>query len=127
MKKIESESEVLLFTGVCYNCGKSGHCANDCKKKNDGQGTKKAMFLGKCNNCGLRGHTGKDFWEKEDNKNKRPEIWKKKYNRSPEEDITIVMGNGNEEKVTTTRTVKGNVIKKMESSKVQLIYLVLCI
>jgi hypothetical protein len=24
MKKIESDSEVLLFTGVCYNCGKSG-------------------------------------------------------------------------------------------------------
>jgi hypothetical protein len=47
MKKIESDSEVLLFTGVCYNCGKSGHRANDCKKKNDGQGTKKAKFLGK--------------------------------------------------------------------------------
>jgi hypothetical protein len=23
-KKIESDSEVLLFTGVCCNCGKSG-------------------------------------------------------------------------------------------------------
>jgi hypothetical protein len=65
MKKIESDSEVLMFTGVCYNCGKSGHCANDCKKKNDGQGTKKVKFLGKCNNCGLHVHTGKDFWEKE--------------------------------------------------------------
>jgi hypothetical protein len=62
-KKIESDSEVLLFTGVCYNCGKSGNCANECKKKNDVQGTKKANFLGKCNNCGLRGHTGKDCWE----------------------------------------------------------------
>jgi hypothetical protein len=33
MKKIESDSEILLFTGVCYNCGKSGHCANDCKRR----------------------------------------------------------------------------------------------
>jgi hypothetical protein len=65
MKNIESDSEVLMFTGVCYNCGKSGHCANDCKKKNDGQGTKKAKFLGKCNNCELHGHKGKDCWEKE--------------------------------------------------------------
>jgi hypothetical protein len=29
MKKIELDSELLLFTGVCYNCGKSGHRAND--------------------------------------------------------------------------------------------------
>jgi hypothetical protein len=71
-KKVEAESEVLLSIGVCYNCGKSGHCANDYKKKNDGQGTKKAKFLGKCNNCGLCGTTSKDFWEKEENKNKRP-------------------------------------------------------
>jgi hypothetical protein len=163
MKKIESDSEVLLFTGVCYNCGKSGHRANDCKKKNDGQGTKKAKFLGKCNNFGLRGHTGKYCWEKEENKNKRPAGWKKKSergltinntteirieygwtsqdkfqvedqsiwiadtgatvhstphlellsdNRSPEEDITVVMGNGNKEKVTTIGTVKGNSINK---------------
>jgi hypothetical protein len=70
MKKIESDSDVLLFTGVCYNCGKSGYCANDCKKKNDGQGTKKAKFLEKCNNFGLRDHTGKDCWKKEENKNK---------------------------------------------------------
>jgi hypothetical protein len=33
-------------------------------------------------------------------------------NRSPEEDITVVMGNGNEEKVKTIRTVKGNAINK---------------
>jgi hypothetical protein len=33
-------------------------------------------------------------------------------NRSPEEDITVVMGNGNEEKVTTIGTVKGNAINK---------------
>jgi hypothetical protein len=47
--------------------------------------------------------------------------------RLPEEDITVLMGNGNEEKVTTIGTVKGNAITKMESSKVQFIYLVLCI
>jgi hypothetical protein len=162
-KKIESDSEVLLFTGVCYNCGKSGHRANDCKKKTDYQGTKKAKFLGKCNNCGLHGHTGKDCWEKEENKNKRPAGWKKKSergltindttetrieygwtsrdkfqvedpstwisdtgatvhstshlellsdNRSPEEDIPVIMGNGNKEKVTTIGTVKGNAINK---------------
>jgi hypothetical protein len=80
MKKIESDSEVLLFTGVCYNCGKSGHHANYCKKKN-GQGTKKAKILRKCNNFGLCGHTGKDCWEKEENKNKRPAGWKKKSER----------------------------------------------
>jgi hypothetical protein len=44
MKNIESESGVLLFTGVCYNCGKPWHCANNFKKKNDGQGTKKVKF-----------------------------------------------------------------------------------
>jgi hypothetical protein len=81
MKKIESDSEVLLFTVVCYDCGKSGHCANDCKKKNDAQGTKKAKFLGNCNSCGLCGHTGKDSWKKEENNNKRPVGWKKKSER----------------------------------------------
>jgi hypothetical protein len=135
---------------------------NDCKKKNDGQGTKKEKFLVKFNNCGLLGNTGKDCWEKEGNKNKRPAGWKKKSergltindttetrieygctsqdefqvedtsiwitdtgatvhstphsellsdNRSPEEDITDVMGNGNKEKVTTIGTVKDNAIK----------------
>jgi hypothetical protein len=72
---------VLLSTGVCYNCEKSGHCANECKKKNDGQGTKNKKFLGKCSNCRLRGHTGKDFWEKEEKKNKRLAEWKKKSER----------------------------------------------
>jgi hypothetical protein len=160
-KKIESDSEVLLLTGVCYNCGK--YCANDCKKKNDVQGTKKVKFFGNCNNCGLRGHTGKDCWEKEENKNKRPTGWKKKSERGltvndntetrieygwksrdklqvkdssiwiadtgatvhstphlellngkklPEEDITVVMGNGNKEKVTTVGTVKSNAMNK---------------
>jgi hypothetical protein len=33
-------------------------------------------------------------------------------NRFPEEDITVVMGNGNKEKVTTIGTVKGNAINK---------------
>jgi hypothetical protein len=33
-------------------------------------------------------------------------------NNLPEEGITVVMGNGNEEKVTTIGTVKGNEIKK---------------
>jgi hypothetical protein len=35
-------------------------------------------------------------------------------NRLPEEDITVVMGNGNEERVTTIGTVKGNAINKNE-------------
>jgi hypothetical protein len=163
MRKIESDSEVLWFTGVCYDCGKSGHCTNKCKMKNDGQGIKKAKFLGKCNNCGIRVHTGKICWGKEENKNKGPAGWKKKSergltinntaetrieygwtsqdkfqvedpsiwiedtgasvhstphlellrdNRLPEKDITVVMGNGNKEKVTTIGTVKGNAINK---------------
>jgi hypothetical protein len=33
-------------------------------------------------------------------------------NRLPEVDITVVMGNGNEEKVTNIGTVKGNTINK---------------
>jgi hypothetical protein len=37
--------------------------------------------------------------------------------RFPEEDITVVMGNGNKEKVTTIGTVKGNAINK--SGKLQ--------
>jgi hypothetical protein len=38
-------------------------------------------------------------------------------NRLPEEDITVVMGNGNKEKMTTIRTLKGNAIKKWKSSR----------
>jgi hypothetical protein len=37
VKRNESESwELLLyqFTGICYICGKSGHQANECKRKN---------------------------------------------------------------------------------------------
>jgi hypothetical protein len=33
MKKFESDSAVLLFTGVCYNCGKSGHCTMTVKRR----------------------------------------------------------------------------------------------
>jgi hypothetical protein len=33
-------------------------------------------------------------------------------NRLPEEDITVIMGNWNKEKVTTIGTVKGNAINK---------------
>jgi hypothetical protein len=76
-KRIESDSEVLLFTGLCYNFGKSGHCTNDFKKKNYGQRIKKEKFLGKSNNCGLRGYTDKDCWDKEENKNKRQAGWKR--------------------------------------------------
>jgi hypothetical protein len=75
MKKIESDSEVILFTGVCYNCGKSWHCANDCKRYQE------SNFLEKCNNCVPPGHTGKVFWEKEESKNKRPAGWKRKSER----------------------------------------------
>jgi hypothetical protein len=33
-------------------------------------------------------------------------------NRFPKEDINVIMGNGNKEKVTTIGTVKGNAINK---------------
>jgi hypothetical protein len=52
-KKLEDNSETLLFLGACYNCGKSGNQANECKKKNEGQGIKNSKCLGKCNNCGI--------------------------------------------------------------------------
>jgi hypothetical protein len=79
---------VLLFNCVCYDCGKSGHCANDCKKKNAFQETMKAKSLEKCNNCGLCARTSKDFWDEEENKNKKPVGLKKKSERGLTANIT---------------------------------------
>ena len=68
----------------CYNCGKEGHKAYQCKdsKRNNGKGKgqngydKKRKFNGKCNNCGKIGHMIKDCWEDEKNAHKRPKNWK---------------------------------------------------
>jgi hypothetical protein len=38
-------------------------------------------------------------------------------NSFPEEDITVVIGNGNQEKVTKIGTVKGNAIKKWKAPR----------
>jgi gag-polypeptide of LTR copia-type/Zinc knuckle len=93
-KKVEDNSETLLFLGVCYHCGKSGHRANECKVKIDEQGNRSNKFLGKCNNCGLRGHTSKICWEKEENKARRPAGWKKRTEKG-----LTVMDSKKEEKV----------------------------
>jgi hypothetical protein len=75
------EGEMLLFQhpGASYNCGKLGHCANECTaRKNSGQNQKKNIkFQGKFGICGLRGHTSKDCWTRKENKDKRPKNWRK--------------------------------------------------
>jgi Zinc knuckle len=83
--KESSEGELLLFQfqGSSYNCGKSGHRANECPNESSLKGTKEkthnsGKFQGKCGTCGLKGHKSKDCWNKEENKDKRPANWKKK-------------------------------------------------
>ena len=85
-RKDTSEGELLLFQfqGSCYNCGKSGHRANECpnestsNKGSKEKGNSRGKFQGKCGTCGLNGHRSKDCWNKEENKDKRPANWKKR-------------------------------------------------
>ena len=77
------------FTGKCYNCGKKGHRANECRSKiNDGNGKEKgstngngntqqkSKFKGNCNACGKQGHMARDCWSDPKNADKRPKNWK---------------------------------------------------
>jgi hypothetical protein len=70
------DKEILLFQilEACCNCGKFGHCANECtSRKSHGQNqTKNTRFQGKCGTCGIRSRTSKDCWTREENKDKRP-------------------------------------------------------
>ena len=43
--KVKRPTKAPKFSGVCYNCGKSGHKASDCKKpKNKGKENKAPML-----------------------------------------------------------------------------------
>jgi len=72
---MNDDEEVALsgFSGKCFKCGKLGHKASDCKKKNQSQSQQKSKkFDGSCNNCGKYGHKAVDCWLDERNKDKRP-------------------------------------------------------
>jgi hypothetical protein len=75
------EGEMLLFQSqvICYNCGKTGYCANECtsRRVNNPNSKNYQKFQGECGTCGFRGHTTKDCWTREENKNKRLPNWKK--------------------------------------------------
>ena len=82
------------FTGTCFNCGKQGHRANECRSSaqgNNGKGSNNSnsnnnnnndnsnnkKFKGKCHNCGKIGHKKQDCWFREENKDKKQQ--NKKY------------------------------------------------
>jgi len=72
---MNDDEEVALsgFSGKCFKCGKLGHKASDCKKKNQSQSQQKSKkFDGSCNNCGKYGHKAVNCWLDERNKDKRP-------------------------------------------------------
>ena len=73
-----TEAIMSSFDGECYNCGKKGHKATDCRQSKKSFGMSKGKFKGSCNNCGKPGHKEKDCWKKESNKHKRPKSWKSK-------------------------------------------------
>ena len=93
--EVEDEGEFAgtTFQGICYNCGKPGHRAVDCKaprKKNN-------RFQGTCNLCGLRGHKRADCWEDERNKDRRPRNWKSRNNSERKENAAVVTNGDSED------------------------------
>ena len=74
----EGEVALAAVSLKCYNCGKEGHKAVDCRSPKRGrQGSCKTRKLkGKCNNCGKEGHKAADCWNSEANKDKRPAWFK---------------------------------------------------
>ena len=73
------ETALSSFTGKCYNCGKTGHRAFQCKEgNNDSESkTKKGGKENRnCHLCGKKGHIRADCFELEKNKDKRPKNWK---------------------------------------------------
>ena len=71
------------FVGICNECGKPGHKAFECPKKNKGKsGDNERQQQGKsrdkCGNCGRQGHKDEMCWEKSENADKIPKWLKDK-------------------------------------------------
>jgi hypothetical protein len=122
------------FFGKCNNCGLCGHTSKICSEKEENKARRPAGWK-KWAEKGLTvmdskkdeklveyGWTSQDKFQVED-----PTIWIADTGATvhstshlellsdcsaPEDNITVVMGNGNEEKVTTVGTVKGDAINQ---------------
>jgi hypothetical protein len=122
------------FLGKCNNCGLRGHTSKICWEKEENKARRPAgwkkraergltvMDAKKDEKIVEYGWTSKDKFQVED-----PTIWIADTGATvhltphlellsdcsvPEDNITVVMGNGNEEKVTTVGTVKGDAINQ---------------
>ena len=73
-------------TGICWNCGKPGHRAAQCRSPStnnkfkpggaSGGGNARSNRDMVCHECGLRGHKKTNCWCLEENASKRPPGWK---------------------------------------------------
>jgi len=67
------------FKGRCFNCGKYGHKASDCRLKGNDRDTndkRRKSFNGKCSYCGIYGHHVDNCWKKKNNTDKKGETTK---------------------------------------------------